>query len=132
MEDKLPRKIDKPWGYEILFAHTEKYAGKLLFLKAGLRLSLQYHEVKDETLYLYQGKALIETDTPTWVHPLSGLTLMSLAPKDVIPICKCSRFQRFRVHLKPACQPACQSLYGGQESCTADRWVKDANLIIGL
>ena len=62
MEDKLPRKIDKPWGYELLFAHTPKYVGKLLFVKAGHRLSLQYHEVKDESLYLYQGKALIEVE----------------------------------------------------------------------
>jgi len=62
MVDNLPRKIDKPWGYELLFAHTPGYAGKLLFIKAGHRLSLQYHEVKDETLYLHQGKAIIEIE----------------------------------------------------------------------
>jgi mannose-6-phosphate isomerase-like protein (cupin superfamily) len=60
MDEKLPRKIEKPWGYELLFALTDKYAGKLLFVKKGQRLSLQYHEVKDETLYIYEGKALIE------------------------------------------------------------------------
>lgn len=62
MEDELPRKIEKPWGFELLFAHTPKYAGKVIFVKKGHRLSLQYHEKKDETLYLYEGKALVEVD----------------------------------------------------------------------
>jgi mannose-6-phosphate isomerase len=60
MEDKLPRKTEKPWGYELLFALTPKYAGKVLFVKKGHRLSLQYHQEKDETLYIYEGKALLE------------------------------------------------------------------------
>jgi mannose-6-phosphate isomerase-like protein (cupin superfamily) len=62
MEDKLPRKIEKPWGYELLFALTDKYAGKLLYVKQGHRLSLQFHNIKDETLYIYQGKALVEIE----------------------------------------------------------------------
>jgi mannose-6-phosphate isomerase-like protein (cupin superfamily) len=62
MDEKLPRKIEKPWGYELLFALTDKYAGKLLYVKKGQRLSLQYHEVKDETLYIYEGKAIIEVE----------------------------------------------------------------------
>ena len=62
MEDKLPRKIEKPWGFELLFAHTPKYAGKLLFVKRGHRLSLQYHKEKDETLYIYEGKVLLEIE----------------------------------------------------------------------
>lgn len=60
MEEKLPRKIEKPWGFELLFAHTSKYAGKLIFIRKGHRLSLQYHKGKDESMYLYKGKALIE------------------------------------------------------------------------
>lgn len=60
MEDKLPRKTEKPWGYELLFALTPKYAGKVLFVMKGHRLSLQYHQEKDETLYIYEGKALLE------------------------------------------------------------------------
>ena len=60
MEDKLPRKIEKPWGYELLFALTPKYAGKLLYIKQGHRLSLQYHNEKDETIYIYEGKVLLE------------------------------------------------------------------------
>ena len=62
MEDKLPRKTEKPWGYELLFAHTPKYAGKVIFVSKGHRLSLQYHEKKDEVMYIYQGEVLIETE----------------------------------------------------------------------
>ena len=62
MEDKLPRKTEKPWGFELLFAHTPKYAGKLIFVRKGHRLSLQYHEKKDETMYIYDGKALLEIE----------------------------------------------------------------------
>ncbi len=62
MEDKLPRKTEKPWGYELLFALTPKYAGKLLFIRKGHRLSLQYHKEKDESLYIYEGKALLEIE----------------------------------------------------------------------
>jgi mannose-6-phosphate isomerase len=48
-------RVPKPWGEEILFARTARYAGKLLCIRAGESLSLQYHEVKDESIYLYQG-----------------------------------------------------------------------------
>lgn len=50
------KKVDKPWGYEIIFAHTDKYAGKILHVNAGQALSLQFHEQKDETLYLLTGE----------------------------------------------------------------------------
>lgn len=49
------RRIDKPWGYELVFAHTERYVGKILHLDPDQALSLQYHERKDETLYLASG-----------------------------------------------------------------------------
>lgn len=62
MAEELPRKTGKPWGFELLFAHTPKYAGKVIFVKKGHRLSLQYHEKKDETMYFYQGKALLEIE----------------------------------------------------------------------
>ncbi|HEY91293.1 MAG TPA: cupin [Dehalococcoidia bacterium] len=61
MEEKLPRKTEKPWGYELLWAHTAKYVGKILFVKKGHRLSMQYHEQKDESMYMYSGKASLET-----------------------------------------------------------------------
>jgi len=62
MAEKLPRKTEKPWGFELLFALTPQYAGKLIFVRKGHRLSLQYHRTKDETLYLHQGKVLLEIE----------------------------------------------------------------------
>jgi mannose-6-phosphate isomerase len=49
------KRVDKPWGYELRFAHTDRYAGKLLFIKAGSQLSLQYHERKDEAFLVQDG-----------------------------------------------------------------------------
>lgn len=54
------RRVDKPWGHEIIWAHTERYVGKVLFIKAGERLSLQYHQKKDETVYVMSGKMIFE------------------------------------------------------------------------
>lgn len=48
-------RVDKPWGYELRFATTDRYAGKVLFIKAGSQLSLQYHEVKDEAFLVHDG-----------------------------------------------------------------------------
>jgi len=62
MTEELPRKIEKPWGYEVLFAHSPKYASKIIFIKKGHRVSLQYHEKKDESMYIYQGKVKIEIE----------------------------------------------------------------------
>ena len=53
------RRIDKPWGYEIVWAETDRYVGKILHLDEGTRLSLQYHERKEETLLLQAGRALV-------------------------------------------------------------------------
>jgi mannose-6-phosphate isomerase-like protein (cupin superfamily) len=50
------RHIPKPWGYELIFAHTERYVGKILHINRGESLSLQYHEMKDETLYVVNGE----------------------------------------------------------------------------
>lgn len=54
-----PRTVEKPWGHETWFAHTDQYAGKLLVVRAGHRLSLQYHDVKDESCYLLSGRLLL-------------------------------------------------------------------------
>lgn len=48
--------VEKPWGKEIWIVHTDKYAGKILKINKGQRLSLQYHKVKQETLYLDEGE----------------------------------------------------------------------------
>lgn len=59
------RKVEKPWGYELIFALTDRYAGKILHVNAGEALSLQYHELKDETLYMAQGEVelVVEEDS---------------------------------------------------------------------
>jgi mannose-6-phosphate isomerase-like protein (cupin superfamily) len=49
-------RVDKPWGYELRFVRTDRYAGKVLFIKAGAQLSLQYHETKDEAFYVQSGR----------------------------------------------------------------------------
>ena len=51
-----PRRVEKPWGYELIWAHSERYVGKELFVREGQALSLQFHEVKDETIYVQQGR----------------------------------------------------------------------------
>jgi quercetin dioxygenase-like cupin family protein len=48
--------VPKPWGHEIIWAHTERYVGKILHIKAGHELSVQYHNRKDETVYLLSGQ----------------------------------------------------------------------------
>ncbi|MFI5322038.1 MAG: cupin domain-containing protein [Thermodesulfobacteriota bacterium] len=56
------KKVDKPWGYELWWAHTDKYVGKILHINKGESLSYQYHEVKDESLYLYSGKMTMDIE----------------------------------------------------------------------
>ena len=53
---QVPHRVEKPWGYELIWAQTPQYVGKILHINAGESLSLQYHEVKDETIFLYSGK----------------------------------------------------------------------------
>ena len=55
-----PRKVSKPWGHELIFAHTDRYVGKILVIEPGHSLSRQYHEVKDETLYVQDGTLRLE------------------------------------------------------------------------
>ncbi len=89
------KRVDKPWGYEIWWARTDRYVGKLLHINAGESLSLQYHNVKDETIMVQAGTLLFETGhrddpgaltrnemkagdlfhiTPGTVHRMTGVT----------------------------------------------------------
>ncbi len=52
--------VDKPWGHELIWAKTDRYVGKILHIKAGQSLSLQYHNVKDETIMVLTGKLQFE------------------------------------------------------------------------
>ena len=60
------KKIEKPWGHEIIWANSNRIAGKVLYIKHGHRLSLQYHEKKEEAIYVMGGNlTLITTDSQT-------------------------------------------------------------------
>ena len=61
-------RVEKPWGYELHWAKTERYVGKVLHITAGHALSLQYHNVKDETVYVHEGKV-------QWVFKKTMLTV---------------------------------------------------------
>ena len=54
------RRVEKPWGYELIWAVAEAYVGKILFVKAGESLSLQFHREKDESWYVQSGRARLE------------------------------------------------------------------------
>lgn len=54
------RRIEKPWGYELIWAETEDYVGKVLHVEAGRQLSYQYHRRKDETVYVLRGAVELE------------------------------------------------------------------------
>ncbi len=55
-------RTNKPWGHEELWAHTDKYVGKFLVISAGQRLSLQHHDVKDETICVLEGRLRLELE----------------------------------------------------------------------
>jgi len=50
------RHVPKPWGHELIWAHTDRYVGKVLVIEQGRRLSLQKHEVKDESIFVVAGR----------------------------------------------------------------------------
>jgi quercetin dioxygenase-like cupin family protein len=56
-----PFRVEKPWGHELIWARTDRYVGKILHIKAGHALSLQYHKVKDETVHLLSGRMRFQT-----------------------------------------------------------------------
>jgi mannose-6-phosphate isomerase len=58
---QVPYRVEKPWGYELIWARTDRYVGKILHVKAGHVLSLQYHNVKDETLHVLSGELTLRT-----------------------------------------------------------------------
>jgi mannose-6-phosphate isomerase-like protein (cupin superfamily) len=59
-----PTKVDKPWGYELIWALTDDYCGKILFVKAGESLSLQFHREKDESWLVHSGRTELEMGKP--------------------------------------------------------------------
>lgn len=76
-------RIPKPWGYELIFAHTERYVGKILHIDQGESLSLQFHEMKEETLYVVEGelKLTIEHDGDRREMPLRKGEAFHIPPR---------------------------------------------------
>jgi mannose-6-phosphate isomerase len=73
-------RVDKPWGYELLWAKTDRYVGKIIHVNAGHALSLQYHNVKTETVYLASGRVRYE------IQDGGGLRTLDLLPGDRLHI----------------------------------------------
>ena len=57
----IPYRVDKPWGHELIWARSDRYVGKILHVKAGHVLSLQYHNKKDETMHVLSGELILRT-----------------------------------------------------------------------
>lgn len=74
------RRVDKPWGHELIWAETPRYVGKLLHIQAGHRLSRQYHRVKEETLLIQSGEMELE------IGPLETLEKRRMMKGDVFHV----------------------------------------------
>lgn len=61
---QVPYRVDKPWGYELIWAKTDRYVGKILHVNRGHVLSRQYHNVKDETMYVLRGELVLRFQVP--------------------------------------------------------------------
>lgn len=79
------QRVPKPWGYELIFGRTARYVGKILHVNQGQSLSLQYHEVKEETLYVVRGelKLTIEVDGDRRELPLREGEAFHIAPRMI-------------------------------------------------
>jgi len=77
--------ISKPWGFELIWASTSNYAGKMLHVKAGHKLSRQYHQEKEETLHLLSGELTLELGEPgsLFVRSLTPGETFYLPPKTI-------------------------------------------------
>ena len=58
IEMDTPYRVEKPWGYELIWAATDRYVGKILHIDTGHLLSLQYHRQKDETIHVLRGEII--------------------------------------------------------------------------
>lgn len=73
-------RVEKPWGYELHWAKTDRYVGKVIHVRAGHALSLQYHKVKDETVLLWSGRLRLEIQRGETVE------CVEMAPGDRVHI----------------------------------------------
>ena len=93
---KIPFRVEKPWGHELIWAKTDRYVGKILHIEPGHLLSLQYHEKKDETIHVLTGEIIFRVQeegemterrmvagesyhiTPHTVHQMEAVTSSDL------------------------------------------------------
>jgi mannose-6-phosphate isomerase len=71
--DSATRRVDKPWGHELIWALTDQYCGKILVIETGRRLSLQYHEQKDESILVMSGRLRLYLDDDAGVMQVREL-----------------------------------------------------------
>jgi mannose-6-phosphate isomerase len=83
-----PRRVEKPWGWELIWAHADAYVGKVLFVRAGHSLSLQFHREKDESWYVESGRAKLEL----------GETGNAVLKTEVVSTGACFRYRPGTVH----------------------------------
>lgn len=77
---EVPYRVDKPWGHELVWARTDRYVGKILHVKAGHVLSLQYHNRKDETMHVLSGELILR------IRPGQDLVERALRPGESVHI----------------------------------------------
>jgi mannose-6-phosphate isomerase len=80
---EIPKRVEKPWGYEIWWARTDRYVGKVLHVRKGESLSLQYHNVKEETIRIQSGRLLLEIGA---AGAEGDLRRVEMGPGDVMHI----------------------------------------------
>ncbi len=93
------RRVEKPWGYELIWAHADRYVGKILHVRAGHALSLQYHEVKDETVMALDGEFILEVEEegamverrlkprePYRIRPLTRHRMIAITDVDILEV----------------------------------------------
>jgi mannose-6-phosphate isomerase-like protein (cupin superfamily) len=83
-----PRRVEKPWGWELIWAHADAYVGKVLFIRAGHSLSLQFHREKDESWYVESGRAKLEL----------GETGNAVLKTEIVSEGACFRYRPGTVH----------------------------------
>ena len=83
-EEVILKRVEKPWGYEEIWAETNKYIGKRLIINPGHRLSLQYHKVKEETIYVVDGTLRVwESDDDLSFKDLKTGDIYHVVPDQV-------------------------------------------------
>jgi mannose-6-phosphate isomerase len=89
-EPAAPRRVDKPWGHELIWVLTDRYCGKVIVIESGRRLSLQYHERKDESVYVISGRLRLHLEDSD-----GTMTIRELGPGDSarVPVGRRHRFE---------------------------------------